>query len=86
MARMSGSTSQRLRALLREVLAKCKVPADLRDRIIEAVDRGPGGPGRARTIDYEEVRRMRDEGRSVVEIAEALGVSRAAIYKALRDG
>lgn len=82
-APVSGETSAKLRALLREVLTLPRIPKDLRARIEVALARQPrtAGPGRDRQIDYDRVQELREKGTSDAEIARTLGVTRQAISK-----
>jgi DNA invertase Pin-like site-specific DNA recombinase len=41
--------------------------------------------GRPVTIDAGEVRRLKAEGKSAIEIAERLGIGRASVYRVLGD-
>ena len=81
---MSAETTKRLRELLQETLT-LRMPAELRARIEAAIARGPGGPGRSRKLDYDQVRQMVADGKAVADIATELGASRAAVYRVLQD-
>jgi DNA invertase Pin-like site-specific DNA recombinase len=45
-----------------------------------------GDEGRKPSVPVEEVRRLRGEGKGPAEIAEALGVSRMSVWRALNAG
>jgi DNA invertase Pin-like site-specific DNA recombinase len=39
--------------------------------------------GRPRSIDTSTIRKLRQEGKKISQISEALGISRASVYRAL---
>jgi len=53
-----------------------------REGIARAKERG-AYKGRKRTVDNGEVRRLLDDGMKPARIAEALGISRTSVYRAL---
>jgi DNA invertase Pin-like site-specific DNA recombinase len=75
MLNMLGSIAQFERELMlerhREGIAKARAEGKYRGRV----------PTARRKAD--DVRRLRQEGRKAVEIAEALGISRASVFRIL---
>lgn len=41
--------------------------------------------GRKKTIDENRIRKMKNEGRSVTEISELLGISRMSVYRCINS-
>jgi DNA invertase Pin-like site-specific DNA recombinase len=70
--------------LLRQAAPHC--PRTLREKIHAALDRGRGESigSRPRKVDPEKCRQMLGDGLTVAEIADRCGVSRQAVYQAVR--
>ena len=74
------STLEVCKQLLREILAAKSITSDMRNRIQAVLQRGKGRP----SIDADQVRKLREQGKSVAEIAESMGVGKTAVYQVVR--
>jgi DNA invertase Pin-like site-specific DNA recombinase len=60
-----------------------------RERQMEGIEKAKARgvyKGRKRSIDRDEVHRLRSEGLGPTEIAQRMGVGRASVYRVIRDG